>query len=197
MKRKNKGFTLVEMVITVAIFAILLGVLTPSLNSIIGFRVQRAAESIGAALDKTKTESLNRLVGEMVLEKQSDGYYITYYLYRGEQSGMKADDPEKIAPAKTHISYKINDSGDFQELAEGQRLIFTFNRENGSFRPLQTEVLETDSIKNDLKNNKNIQYRDSRTDTYDFCTQIRVFGGYRTRVITLHKDTGSYTISAG
>ena len=43
MRQKNKGFTLVEMVITVAIFAILLGILVPSLNSILGFRVQRAA----------------------------------------------------------------------------------------------------------------------------------------------------------
>ena len=75
MRQKNKGFTLVEMVITVAIFAILLGILVPSLNSILGFRVQRAANSIASALDKTKIEASNRLVGEMKLEKLEDGYY--------------------------------------------------------------------------------------------------------------------------
>ena len=48
MKNKNKGFTLVELVIVVAIFTILLGILEPSVNSIFGFRVQRAANSIGA-----------------------------------------------------------------------------------------------------------------------------------------------------
>ena len=80
MRQKNKGFTLVEMVITVAIFAILLGILFPSLNSILGFRVQRAANSIASALDKTKIEASNRLVGEMKLEKLEDGYYSTYYL---------------------------------------------------------------------------------------------------------------------
>lgn len=70
MKNKNKGFTLVELVIVVAIFTILLGILEPSVNSIFGFRVQRAANSIGAALDKTKTEAMNRLVGEMKLENR-------------------------------------------------------------------------------------------------------------------------------
>ena len=75
MRKKNKGFTLVEMVVTVSIFAILLGILVPSLNSIIGFRVQRAANSIASALDKTKIEASNRLVGEMRLEKRANGYY--------------------------------------------------------------------------------------------------------------------------
>lgn len=84
MRQKNKGFTLVEMVITVAIFAILLGILVPSLNSILGFRTQRAANSIASALDKTKIEASNRLVGEMKLEKLDDGYYISYYLDRGK-----------------------------------------------------------------------------------------------------------------
>lgn len=77
-QKKNQGFTLVEMVITVAIFAILLGIISPSLNSVLGFRVQRSTNSIASALDKTRREAMSRLVGEMKLEYRSDGYYITY-----------------------------------------------------------------------------------------------------------------------
>ena len=60
MKKRNRGFTLVEMVVIISIFVILLGIMVPSLNLILGFRVQRAANSIASALDKTKIEASNR-----------------------------------------------------------------------------------------------------------------------------------------
>ena len=127
MQKKNKGFTLVEMVITVSIFAILLGILVPSLNSIIGFRVQRATNSIASGLDKTKIEASNRLVGEMKLEKRSNGYYISYILDRGKVNGNENikwnEDEEKIAPAKTLISYKVENNDDEIPLEEERVLL--------------------------------------------------------------------------
>ena len=141
MKEKNKGFTLVEMVVVISIFAILLGILVPSLNSILGFRVQRATNSIAAALDKTKIEASSRLVGEMKLEKRSDGYYISYILDRGKVNGQENiktnEDEEKIAPAKTSISYVTN--GQEYPLSEGESIIITYDRATGSFLPLQEQ----------------------------------------------------------
>lgn len=72
-EKKNRGFTLVEMTVVLAIFAILLAVLVPSLDPVARFRANRAAISIGAALDRTKTEAMDRLVGEMRLSWTSDG----------------------------------------------------------------------------------------------------------------------------
>ena len=107
MKKRNRGFTLVEMVVIISIFVILLGIMVPSLNSILGFRVQRAANSIASALDKTKIEASNRLVGEMMLERREDGYYISYIIDRGKVNGKENikwnEDEEKIAPSKTSM----------------------------------------------------------------------------------------------
>lgn len=44
---------------------------------------------------------MNRLVGEMKLEKRADGYYISYYLDRGKagrKSDVQQDQPEKNSP---------------------------------------------------------------------------------------------------
>lgn len=194
-KMSNKGFTLVELIVVVAIFTILLGITVPSLNSILGFRVNRAANSIASALDRTKIEASSRLVGEMKLEKRADGYYISYYLDRGKVGGashVTEDDPEKIAPARTEISYTSSD-GSSHVMAAGDSLILTYDRATGSFLPIQSTVISQEEILNDLKAGKDVPLQ--KTGTY--CTSITVSGGRRYKTLSLIKETGKYSITAG
>lgn len=190
--RKDRGFSLVEMVIVVAIFSILLGITIPSMNSVLGFRVQRAVGSITSALDKTKTEAMNRLVAEMKLEKKQDGYYISYCLDRGKTSQRKEEQPEKIAPARTVVSYTTSDGTD-HEMKAGDFIILTYDRATGKFLPLQDVFLTQEDILLELEAGKDIPLK--RTGNY--CTSITVSGGYRTRIIRLSPETGQYTVEAG
>lgn len=194
-KMSDKGFTLVELIVVVAIFTILLGIAVPSLNSILGFRVNRAANSIASALDRTKIEASSRLVGEMKLEKRADGYYISYYLDRGKVGGashVTEDDPEKIAPARTEISYTSSD-GSSHVMAAGDSLILTYDRATGGFLPIQSTVISQEEILNDLKAGKDVLLQ--KTGTY--CTSITVSGGRRYKTLSLIKETGKYSITAG
>mgnify|MGYP000149306340 CR=1 FL=1 len=155
------------------------------MNSILGFRVNRAANSIASALDRTKIEASSRLVGEMKLEKRADGYYISYYLDRGKVGGashVTEDDPEKIAPARTEISYTSSD-GSSHVMAAGDSLILTYDRATGGFLPIQSTVISQEEILNDLKAGKDVPLQ--KTGTY--CTSITVSGGRRYKTLSLIK----------
>ena len=209
----NKGFTLVEMIVVVSIFAILLGILIPSLNSLIDYRAARAAKSIKTGFERLRTEAASQLVAEMKLEKKSDGYYISYCIYKGKKSGMVWTDEQKIAPAKTKIEYKLDDlyqkgeinGQNYQEIKEGEihALLFTIDRNKGGFRALQEEQVTTDEVEcflenneNLTENNKDLTYHDLKSNNVEaVCCYIRVSGRVKKSIITLHQKTGKVTMS--
>lgn len=209
----NKGFTLVEMIVVVSIFAILLGILIPSLNSLLDYRAARAAKSIKTGFERLRTEAVSQLVAEMKLEKKSDGYYISYCIYKGKKSGMVWTDEQKIAPAKTKIEYKLDDlyqkgeinGQNYQEIKEGEThaLLFTIDRNKGGFRALQEEQVTTDEVESFLENNENLTennkdltYHDLKSNNVEaVCYYIRVSGRVKKSIITLHQKTGKVTMS--
>ena len=207
MKKRDRGFTLVEMVVIISIFVLLLGIMVPSLNSILGFRVQRAANSIASALDKTKIEASSRLIGEMKLEKRSDGYYISYILDRGKVNGQENiktnEDEEKIAPSKTSISYKMEGDNEAKEMTVGESLIITYDRATGAFLPVQQQSEDCwngfDSWAWETLRSGNSIYADRADQLTNLgnCERIVVKGGSRIRNIIFYKDTGKYEITAG
>ena len=212
----NRGFTLVEMIVVISIFAILLGILIPSLNSLIDYRAARAAKSIKTGFERLRTEAESQLVAEMKLEKKSDGYYISYCIYKGKKSGMVWTEEQKIAPAKTKIEYKLDDlyqkgeinGRSYQEIKEGETnaLLFTIDRNKGGFRALQEKQVTTDEVESFLKhnedltyhdeNNKDLTYHDLKSNNVEaVCCYIRVSGRVKKSIITLHQKTGKVMMS--
>ena len=145
-------------------------------------------------------------MAEMKLEKKSDGYYISYCIYKGKKSGMVWTDKQKIAPAKTKIEYKLDDlyqkgeinGRSYQEIKEGEThaLLFTIDRNKGGFRALQKKQVTTGEVESFLENNADFTYPDLKSNNVEaVCCYIQVSGRVKKSIITLHQKTGKVTMS--
>lgn len=81
--KENKGFSLVELIIVLAIIAVLGGIVIYSLSLLTGQHARECANGTSAALDKEKNYALTKSATvdcyiEIVM-RDGDGYYARYY----------------------------------------------------------------------------------------------------------------------
>ncbi len=167
MKRfkNNKGFSLVELIVVIAIMGVMMAVGGYALSAISLANAKECTEEIEAALVRTRTQSYScdssETVAEVSLYRGTDGIYISKS-YEGS--------PEKISSSKVSVSYLIDGQSDYKEL-ETEKLTFSFNRSSGAFRPVKVDG-----------------------QTKNACTSIKVTSGGRTYTIKCYEKTGKITV---
>ena len=170
---KNKGFSLVELVVVVAIMGVMMAVGGYALSAISLANAKQTAKEIEAALVRTRAQSYSSdsglSVANVTFYKENDGIYMLKN-YEGTA--------EKIGSSNVSVSYLLNEEIGFEELGKeeetdegaekgAERITFSFNRSSGAFRSL------------------NVDGQDKGT-----CKAIRITSGSRTYTITCYEKTG-------
>lgn len=128
---KNRGFSLIELIIVMAIMAVLLGVSWYGINSLSGKQVSECVNNLETYLGKTRTYTLAFEDGKVWMEfsRRADGYYITSYRGGTADATLKAGNPSLA------VSY-FTDGGAKVDMAVGTTLTLSFRRESGAFQPI-------------------------------------------------------------
>jgi prepilin-type N-terminal cleavage/methylation domain len=126
----NKGFSLVELIVIIAIVAVSAGATTISMSSLYSFHVKQCAYDIDALLSKCKVGVMSK-EGNVYLRlyNGTDGIYCEYY-----EAGIAVAN-EKIAKDTVSISY-ISSNGDTINTIGTGGLYISFDRTTGSLLTL-------------------------------------------------------------
>ncbi|NLT14346.1 MAG: type II secretion system protein [Clostridiales bacterium] len=169
MRRNDRGFTLVEILVVVAIMGVLAGVLSLSLNTVFSSRARRCAYSTDAYIDMCRINTLSR-AGNVYIELTLDGddrVVGSYYEDSDPTDGVPPvlKSTELLSGGGVEVIYKVG--GTNYTLSSSTPLTLAFNRETGGLKPVSGT---------------------------NYCTEIRVISG-RTYTITLVPSTGGHYIS--
>ncbi len=133
--KNNKGFSLVELVIVIAIMGIALTMLAANFGYMSSSAAKGCANSLKTAIGQTRIETMGKKETYLYVYKDGDGYSIKT-VNKGSKTGdpVTVESDEQIAKNKVFISYTIKTTGGDVgpvELDSTNDFLIGFNRENG------------------------------------------------------------------
>ena len=124
----NKGLTLIEIMVVMAIIAIASTMVWLSVNTIFGLQAKQTAKELYAGMEKTKVEQMMKS-GETSLKLRRDdddgGVYLDF-CHDGEVVESK-----KIGSSRIIVTYTLTNS---EGTLDSNGIVLAFNRSDGSFK---------------------------------------------------------------
>lgn len=141
MKRDNRGWTLVEIIIVVAIISIILGISGYGLNLINGKPAEKCARKIVSILQDSRTVaqgkyqvtcqiSENVSTGEIVMTRTICNSHADFL------AGTVTVDTEVIGERDVTVEYTLDDGTGISYSVNTTPLVLTYERATGGFLPI-------------------------------------------------------------
>lgn len=139
----NDGFSLVELIIVVAIMAALLTTVMLSISMVFSANAKACANSIQRAVADCKVTTMGKSAAWLIIYRDTDGVLYgqmhTMEQKSGEAVGTYEEvvqEPEKLGGKRVSITYTDESGADMGELPVGESngIRIEFDRSSGSFK---------------------------------------------------------------
>ena len=139
MEKNDKGFSLIELVVVIAIMAILVGLIVVSLSTVFGTKALECAEKVSAKIDSVKTGSVSLYNETMELKYDTDGYYTECGVFTIDKNAnsVAASDPEIRKVGAKNIVVKAYTTNGAEYNVASNYITISFDRSSGAFAPAQ------------------------------------------------------------
>lgn len=177
--RRNEGFSLVELIVVIAILAVLSTAAVVGIGMISGWRINKCVSLLDSGLKETRTDALSRGAAYLTISCDDNG---NYYM-----EGTRHPQ-EKIAGNPITIVYTTDAQTGEEMITSEHPLTLSYDRASGAFLP----ILEWDEGHTTYVPKQTGEGADV---AYVYCTSIQIRAGEeKNTTITLVKSTGKHTI---
>ena len=134
MKKNNKGFSLVELIVIIAILAVLMGAVITYIGSLGTAQAKKCANGINSGFSQTKVCAMSRSSASMIVYCNDEGAFL-------KTIQGSTDRVEKIGTAGTVVEYRtVRDSNSFVPVGETEAtgVKIEFDRASGACKKMSS-----------------------------------------------------------
>ena len=137
----NKGYSLLEAIVIIAILGVLTGFMATSSGLFDGRRVKACADSVSSLLDKVRLANLGKDEVTLSIYKDTDqaikAKIVTKIVSRNDSMTEKITEKtfiEDVSDDNVEMSYSTDISGSAENPAGAAGMVFNFNRNTGAIK---------------------------------------------------------------
>ena len=126
--KESKGFSLIELIVVIAIMAVLTGVITISVSTIGGYYARECAENIVSKLNSTKTSTMGKNSVELEIYRDTDEVYYARIIENGDVSNART---ERIGKKSVSVQYSMEEDYTNVQSLGSTPVSISFDRSSG------------------------------------------------------------------
>lgn len=133
----NKGYSLLEAIVIIAILGVLTGFMATSSGLFDGRRVKACADSVSSLLDKVRLANLGKDEVTLTIYKDTDQAIkakIVTKIMSSNRSTTEKTFIEDVSDDNVEMSYSTDISGSAENPAGAAGMVFNFNRNTGAIK---------------------------------------------------------------
>lgn len=134
-KRNNRGYSLIELIVVVAILAILSTGVIGYFGLLSNSSAKETMTKLKTAMTNTRTQAMSKAQASLLIYEQDGEYYVQLTINGAEES------PIKVGNSRVYVTYTKSNALD-QSLPipskEAGGLRIEFNRDTGGFKPIES-----------------------------------------------------------
>lgn len=138
MKKNNEGFTIVELIVVMALLVIFIAVFSLNIGQITGYNAKECYKKISSAITANKIETLGKAkeTGDIYLQiykSATDGRIYARTVKNGKTATPEYTDVTKLTKrSRVKVTYEVSGAPDVVEATESNPLNICFNRASGA-----------------------------------------------------------------
>lgn len=191
----NKGFSIVELVICIAIMGIVIGMMAASLHYIGVSQARSLANSIKTAVGQARVQTMGKYDTYLYIYRSStDKRYYKETWKRSNQNDLVRENRELLGKDRPMVRYKIKGDSSDHYLDGTNGLLIKFDRTNGKeIEEDMSAAVTTTALKD--QDGKDIKGGNASSDTKSvLCNEIIIYYGSKEYKVKIVPATGKISL---